>query len=220
LMASTHMAYGFVTGFMIAVLFASLAPWAGFVFPYAAVFAVIGSFGGLFPDIDQLQFWGPPSVRKYFTHKKTLHYLFGYFILSILLFILALELRDYSFWVLLLACGSIGAGVHSMMDPFDGWNDDHPEWGIYEHVTRQWLPSLQLVVFAHMWEWVIQAFAAIWFIAISAQLYPLLQPGWAWATETYLGIWIVSALFDVHIRATDRQTKELQQLATTKASKA
>lgn len=141
-------------------------------------------------------------------------------ILAALLFIMALEIRQYSFWFLLLACGCIGAGVHSIMDPFDGWNDDHPDWGIYEHLTRRWLPSLQLVVFAHMWEWVIQAFAAIWFIAISAHLSQLLQPGWQVATEGYLGIWIVSALFDVRIRASDRQARELKLLAIKKAAQA
>jgi hypothetical protein len=215
-MASTHMAYGFVTGFTVAILFTVAAPWASFMLQYTAVFAIIGAFGGLIPDIDQLQFCGPTSLRKYFTHKKTLHYLFGYLVLTILLFITALELPQYSFWLVLLACGCIGAGVHSMMDPFDGYNDDHPEWGIYEHLTRRWLPSLRWVVFAHMWEWVIQAFAAIWFIAISAHLSRLLQPGWAWATEAYFAIWIVSALFDVHIRASDRQARELKLLAVQK----
>lgn len=207
------MAYGFVAGFTIAAVFTIAAPWATFVLPNTAAFAIIGLVGGLFPDIDQFQFWGPPSVRKYFIHKRTLHYLFGYLILGALLFIVALEIPEYSFWFLLLTCGSIGAGIHSVMDPFDGWNDDHPEWGIYEHVTRRWLPSLQLVTFAHMWEWVIQAFAAILFIAISAHLSQLLQPGWEVATEAYFGIWIVSAVFDVHIRASARQAKELKLLA-------
>ena len=133
---------------MIAVLFTVAAPWASFVVPNTAVFALIGLVGGLFPDIDQLEFWGPPFIRKYFTHKKTLHYLFGYLILGTLLFMMALEVRQNSFWFLALACGSIGAGVHSFMDPFDGWSDDNPQQGIYEHLTRRWLPSLQLVVFA------------------------------------------------------------------------
>ena len=214
------MAYGFVAGFTTAVLFTIVAPWASFVVPSTAVFALIGTFGGLFPDIDQLEFWGPPCIRKYFTHKKTLHYLLGYFILGTLLFIIALENRQNSFWFLALACGSIGAGVHSFMDPFDGWRDDNPKQGIYEHLTRRWLPSLQLVVFAHMWEWVIQAFATIWFIAISAHLSQLFQPGWQVATEAYFAIWIVSALFDVHIRASDRQARELKLLAIKKEAKA
>lgn len=55
-MASTHMAYGFVAGFTIAVLFTVAAPWASFVPPNTAVFAIIGLVGGLFPDIDQLEF--------------------------------------------------------------------------------------------------------------------------------------------------------------------
>jgi hypothetical protein len=219
LMASTHMAYGFVTGFMMAVLFMIAAPWASFVLPNTATFALVGLAGGLFPDIDQLEFWGPPFIRKYFTHKKTLHYLLGYLILGTLLFIMALGNHENSFWFLAVACGSTGAGVHSIMDPFDGMRDDNPQQGIYEHLTRRWLPSLQLVVFAHMWEWVIQAFAAIWFIAISVHLSQLLQPGWQVATETYFVIWIVSAVFDVHIRASDRQARELKLLAIKKGTK-
>jgi hypothetical protein len=182
------------------------------VLPNTAIFALVGLAGGLFPDIDQLEFWGPPFIRKYFTHKKTLHYLLGYLILGMILFIMALQ-NQSSFWSLALACGSVGAGVHSVMDPFDGMRDDNPEQGIYEHLTGRWLPSLQLVVFAQMWEWVIQAFAAIWFIAISVHLSQLLQPGWLVATETYFAIWIVSALFDVRIRAPDRQARELKFLA-------
>ena len=154
----------------------------------------------------------------YFTHKKTLHYLLGYFALGTLLFITALESHQNSFWLLVLACGSVGAGVHCIMDPFDGWRDDNPQQGIYERLTRRWLPSLQLVVFAHMWEWVIQAFATIWFIAISAHLSHLLEPGWLVTTGTYFAIWIVSAAFDVHIRASDRQARELRLLTIKKSA--
>jgi hypothetical protein len=60
-----------------------------------------------------------------------------------------------------------------------------------------------------MWEWVIQAFATILFIAISANLSQSIVLGWQIATFTYFMIWAVSAIFDVHIRAKNRQTKEL-----------
>jgi hypothetical protein len=117
---------------------------------------------------------------------------------------------QYAVWLLGLACASLGAGVHSAMDPFDGFRDSDQNQGIYEHVfLRRWIRSLNVVRFAHMWEWVIQAFATIWFIAISANLSQLIAPGWQIATGTYFAIWFVSAIFDVHIRAKGRQAKEL-----------
>jgi hypothetical protein len=36
------------------------------------------------------------------------------------------------------------------MDPFDGRRDDHPEQGIFEHVTEKWIASLRLIPFALM----------------------------------------------------------------------
>lgn len=220
-MVSTHMAYGFVAGFVTAVLFAIAAPWSSlFVMSNTAIFALIGLAGGAFPDVDQLEFWGPSFIHKYFTHKKTFHFLFGYFILGILLLIMSVVNRQNFSLFLALACASMGAGVHSFMDPFDGYRDDNPQQGIYEHLTRRWLRSRQLVLFAGMWEWVIQAFAIIGFIAISAHLSQLVQPGWQIATETYFGIWIISAVFDVHIRAPDRQARELKLLAVQKDAEA
>ena len=209
-MASTHMAFGFVSSYFLAVLFATHVAGYSYpvVMPITAAFALVGVLGGMFPDIDQLEFWGPVWVRKYFVHKKTFHFLFGYFILTVLLVVLALFESQYVVWILGLACASVGAGVHSAMDPFDGFRDSDQSQGIYEHVSRRWIRSLNVVRFAHMWEWVIQAFATIWFIAISANLSQLIVPGWQIATSTYLVIWLVSAIFDVYVRAEKRQAKE------------
>jgi hypothetical protein len=211
-MASTHMAFGFVSSYFLAVLFATQIAAYSYpvVMPITAVFALVGLFGGLFPDVDQLEFWGPMRLRKYFVHKKTFHFLLGYFIATVLLLVLAVFESQYAVWLLGLACASLGAGVHSAMDPFDGFRDLDQNQGIYEHVfLRRWIRSLNVVRFAHMWEWVIQAFATIWFIAISANLSQLIVPGWQIATGTYFVIWFVSAIFDVHIRAKGRQAKEL-----------
>ena len=211
-MASTHMAFGFVSSYFLAVLFATCI--AGYalpvVMPITAILALVGLLGGLFPDIDQLEFWGPTWVRKYFVHKKTLHFLFGYFIATVLLVVLAAFESQYVVWLLGLACASLVAGIHSAMDPFDGFRDSNQNQGIYEHVfLRRWIRSLNAVRFAHMWEWVVQAFATIWFIAISANLSQFIVPGWQVATSTYFVIWFISAVFDVHIRAENRQAKEL-----------
>jgi hypothetical protein len=90
------------------------------------------------------------------------------------------------------------------MDPLDGWRNDHPEEGIYEHITRKWLPSRRIIHFAGMWEWVIQAFAAVWFIAISANLSQLFITGGQFGTLAYLGIFSISAVFDAKHRAPKR----------------
>ena len=70
--------------------------------------------------------------------------------LSIVLLVLAGSIPQYSIALLALACASFGAWVQSAMDPLDGWRDNKPSQGIYEHLTRQWLPSLRLVMFAGM----------------------------------------------------------------------
>jgi hypothetical protein len=212
-MMSTHTAYGFVAAFSLALLFANVVPSAySVVMPLTAWFVLAGLVGGFFPDIDQLEFWGPEQLRKYFVHKKTLHYISGSFIATVILASLAAIYPQHLFWFLALACASVGAGVHSLMDPLDGWRDDHPEQGIYEHLSRKWIPSLRLVMFAGMWEWVIQAFAAIWFIAISANLSPLLLPGWKLGTVIYFFIWTISAVFDAQHMAPKRQSRELEYI--------
>lgn len=211
------MAYGFVTAYGISLAFATaLGPST---YPLVAsstgLVVLAGLIGGFFPDIDQLEFWGwPKSIRKYFTHKKTFHFIAGYLALSIACLVLAATYPQSVLLFLLLACWSFGAWVHSLMDPLDGWRDDNPKEGIYEHVTRRWLPSLRLVMFAGMWEWVIQAFAAIWFIPISANLSPLIFPGWKFGTVAYFLIWLISAVFDAFHRAPKRQPRERDLVRT------
>lgn len=210
MMMSTHMAYGFVSAYLLGLLFVfGMAPSTySAVIPLTAWLALAGLVGGFFPDIDQLEFCGPVRLRKYFTHKKTFHFISGYLILSFLLLGSAIILRQYLIPLLVLACACVAAGIHSIMDPLDGWRDDHPEQGIYEHLSRRWLPSLRLIMFAGMWEWVVQAAATIGFIAISANLSQLIVPGWVLATMTYFIIWIISAVFDAFHRAPKRQPRE------------
>lgn len=78
--------------------------------------------------------------------------------------------------------------------------------------TKQWLPSLRLVMFAGLWEWVIQALAAVGFIAISANLPQLVVPGWKIATLVYFVIWIISVVFDALHRAPKRQAIEEESI--------
>jgi hypothetical protein len=204
------MAYGFVSAYLLGVSFAVVVAPSSYsaVVPITAWLALAGLVGGFLPDIDQLEFWGPVAIRKYFVHKKTLHYISGYFLASLLLVALAALISQFLIPLLILACICVAAGVHSLMDPLDGWRDDHLEQGIYEHISRRWIPSLRIVMFAGMWEWVIQAAATIGFIAISANLSQLVLPGWVLATVTYFVIWAISAVFDAFHRAPKRQPRE------------
>jgi hypothetical protein len=210
------MAYGFVSGYALGAAFTSwITPSTSPVLlPASVILAIAGAIGAIFPDVDQLEFWGPGSIAKHFTHKKTLHFITGYLILSAILTILAATFPKYALWFMIAACWSLAAGIHSVMDPLDGWRDDHPEQGIYEHVTRRWLPSLRLIHFAGLWEWVVQAFAGVCFVAISANLSQLMitrelmVPGWQIGTLVYLGILLVSVVFDARI-ASKRQIREL-----------
>jgi hypothetical protein len=207
------MAYGFVAGYLLALLFANLFPWsASLVLPLTAFLALVSLFGGAIPDLDQLEFWGPTQIRKYFVHKKTCHYIIGYAVASAMLFVLADWFSQYTISLLALACVSLGASAHCLMDPLDGWRDEKPRQGIYEHVTKQWLPSLRLVMFAGLWEWVIQALAAVGFIAISANLPQLVVPGWKIATLVYFVIWIISVVFDALHRGPKRQAIEEESI--------
>jgi hypothetical protein len=214
MMASTHAAYGFVSSYALAMLFVKFISPASYalIAPVTAYLVILGMLGGLFPDLDQLQFWGPPAISKHFVHKKTCHYIAGYFITTVGLLTVAYLFRDYALGFLGVGCASIGAGVHSLMDPFDGWNDNNPKWGIYEHIHFGWLPSLRWVMFAGMWEWIVQAFATIWFIWISANLSALTvfdwsMPGWTVATVSYAFVWVLSMLWDARA-AVERQTRE------------
>jgi hypothetical protein len=213
-MMSTHMAYGFVSAYALTLLFAfGIAPSVyPVVMPITALLALAGLLGAALPDVDQLEFWGPVQIRKYFVHKKTLHYLSGYLIATVILVTLAVFISQYLTLLLLLACGSFAAWVHSIMDPLDGWRDDNPKQGIYEHLTCRWLPSLRLIMFAGMWEWVTQALATVGFIAISGNLSQLVVPGWQVATLTYFVIWAISAGFDGLYRAAKRQPREREHI--------
>jgi len=210
------MAYGFVSAYALGLIFTfGIAPSSRpLVLPITAWLALAGLVGGFFPDIDQLEFWGPDSIRKYFVHKKTFHYISGYFLACVVLVVLAVVFAEYLIQFLVLASASIAAWIHSVMDPLDGWRDDHPEQGIFEHITRRWLPSLRLIMFAGMWEWVVQAAATIGFIAISANLSQLVVPGWVLATVIYFVIWAISAGFDAFHRAPKRQPRESASIRT------
>lgn len=115
------MAYGFVVGYFFTSFFVELVPWSSpLVLPVTASLALASLAGGALPDLDQLEFWGPMQIRKYFVHKKTCHYITGYAIASAILFVLASWFSQYTVLLLALACVGLGAWVHCVMDPLDG----------------------------------------------------------------------------------------------------
>lgn len=214
MMASTHAAYGFVmSSFLVFLVVRFALPMSyAIVLPVTAWLVIAGVVGGVFPDLDQLQFWGPPWLAKHFRHKDTCHYIVGYFVATIILLVVTVLVSNYSFAFLALACASFGAGFHSLMDPLDGWNDGNPAWGIFEHVKKRWIASKRWVMFAGLWEWIIQAFATIWFILIAVNLSSLTilawqLPGWAVATVSYAAIWVISTVWDAR-EAPGRQQRE------------
>jgi hypothetical protein len=201
------MAYGFVSAYFLVWLYARIvAPSSYLVIMSVSAWLVLaGLFGGSIPDIDQLESLG-------FVHKKTCHYILGYLVAAVILVVAANYVPQYQLPTLMLACVTLAAWLHSFMDLFDGFRDDDPRQGIYEHIWGRWLSSRQWIGFAGTWEWVLQAFAALCFIPISANLsqlvvFPTVQ-NWKLGTFVYAGIWGVSVVYDVWIQASKRRRQE------------
>lgn len=211
MMASTHMAYGFVAAYFLVVLIVILPPSQVTVASFSAPLALLGMFGAFLPDIDGLEFSGPPSIKRFFVHRKTLHYVLGYLMVVLGLVAIAAFSPQHAVLLLGLACVSLGAWVHSIMDPLDGWRDDEQTQGVYEHITRRWLPSRRLVMFAGIWEWIMQALAAVFYIAISANISQFVLPGWQVTTIAYFAVWSMSVVYDVR-RASERQSREREAI--------
>jgi len=204
---STHMAYGFVSAYSLALLFATVIAPSSYpvIMSITAWLVLAGFLGGIVPDVDSLESIG-------FVHKKTCHFIIGYLIAAGGLVILAWLVPQYQVSILPVACVALGAWLHSFMDIFDGFNDDDPSKGIYEHLYFGWLRSRQKIAFGGTWEWILQAFAALCFIAISANLSQLFMLGWQVSTIAYGVIWGTSVLYDVLVRAKKRQAVELKYI--------
>lgn len=202
------MAYGFVSAYFLAWFYAGVVVPSSYllIMSVSAWFVLAGLVGGFIPDIDQLESLG-------FVHKKTCHYILGYLIAAVVLVMAAALVPQYQVSMLWFACVALAAWLHSFMDIFDGFRDDDPTQGIYEHlIWRRWLPSFQWIPFAGTWEWVLQAFAALWFIPISANLSQVIViavvQNWKLGTFIYAGIWGVSLLYDIMIQALKRRRQE------------
>jgi hypothetical protein len=192
-MVSTHMGYGFVLAYLLS-LFSStiLFPAASSVILSLNVCLVLaGLAGGLLPDVDRLEQIG-------LSHRKSLHYVVGYGILSILLMGVAFVVaRDYPVWMVGLSCFFAAAWLHSFMDIFDGFWADDVNKGVYEHLTHRWIKALNWIPFADLREWSLQSFSTAVVVGISPQLVALMTfPGWSVALFSFLAVWLFSTLYE------------------------
>ena len=121
-MATTHAVMGAAT----VALF--VAPTSPELAPAAALAAVLG---GVFPDADFLA-----------THRRTLHYPEGYWVLAAPATVLALLLPSAA--TVTVAVFLASAGLHSITDTLGGglalrpWEEDDHR-GVYSHVHERWL---------------------------------------------------------------------------------
>lgn len=213
MMVSTHMSYGFLVAYLFALFFNLIFPHnSSIITSYNTFLALAGLVGGLFPDIDRLEQIG-------LHHRRSLHYIFGYILLAIILLVISYYTSGLpQFYLLALSCFLFGAWLHSFMDIFDGfWKSDINK-GVYEHITGRWLRALNLIPFASLWEWSLQMFAATLVIAISPHLSMMwMFPGWIVATVSYLSIWVFSTGYEFY-RSVPRR-REMERLAYERVGK-
>jgi hypothetical protein len=206
LMMSNHMAWGLFSGCFIGLFFApNLNLTYPIVVPAPLALGILGMFGGALPDLDQLESLG-------FVHKKTCHFIMGYLAAAAVLLVGALLFPSFQLFLLPFACISLGAGLHSIMDIFDGFRDDNPAEGIYEHLTGRWLPSFHIVGFGEKWDWAILALAFALLLPTSVKITHIFPQGLEITFGAVFMIWIVSAVFDAFFRAPQRQLREHVQL--------
>lgn len=188
------MAWGFVWAYFLALILSIAVPSSyPLVMSATAWFVIAGLLGGGFPDFD-----GWESIGL--THRKSCHYIFGYFFATLILVASAILFPQSRFWAILFACITLGACFHSAIDLADGGRNNDLSQGIYEHVfLRRWLRAHDKIPFAGMYEWVLQALAALFFIPISANLSQLTAslPNWLLGLLAYAAIWAVSLEYDI-----------------------
>ncbi|MFB6213678.1 MAG: hypothetical protein ABEJ07_03910 [Candidatus Nanohaloarchaea archaeon] len=123
MMVSTHILIGGLIGYLFSTAI-SVNP---------VTLALAGMLGGLIPELDFL-------IGH---HRKTLHFPYSYFLLSIPVLILIPFFQAEL--LILLATVLVSAGVHSFMDIFAGaelrsW--DESEWedtAVYDHIRDKWI---------------------------------------------------------------------------------
>jgi hypothetical protein len=171
--------------------------------PATASLVLAGLFGGFVPDIDREEY------RSIIVHRKTLHYILGYLLATVILTVYAAIAPRYQLPILTLACLTFGAWVHSIMDLGDGGRNNDLSQGVYEHIWNKWLPANDWVPFASPKELILQAFAALLFIPISANLSTLILPNWAVGTIAYCITWALSAVWDLRHQVPKRFGKSV-----------
>jgi hypothetical protein len=208
-MVSTHMGYGFVLAYFLSSFSARiLFPGASSaILSLNVCFVLAGLAGGLLPDVDRLEQIG-------LSHRKSLHYVVGYGILSIVLMGVAFVVaRDLVVWMVALSCFFAGAWLHSFMDIFDGFWADDVNKGVYEHLRKRWIRALNWIPFADLREWSLQSFSTAVVVGISPQLTAVMAiPGWSVALISFLAVWIFSSMYEFRRTVPTRRGMERRTL--------
>jgi hypothetical protein len=179
MMVSTHMAYGFVFASLLTFILVQATNSVIFL-GSSGYFAILGALGGAFPDLDRIEWLG-------MAHRKTLHYVVGWGVLTLIL--IGVRLVG-------CACFFSGAWLHSLMDVFDDFYKD-PEHGVYEHFSRKWIRPLRYVPFASLWEWSLQSFCMVCAMAISPFLSgAFILRGWGLTALNFFVIWLLSTVYE------------------------
>lgn len=205
------MAFGFVSAYGLALLFAMMVPSSHpLIMSATALLALAGLFGGFVPDIDRLEY------RGIIVHRNTFHYILGYLVATVILAVIAAIAPQYQVPILALACLTLGAWIHSIMDLGDGGRNNDLSQVVYEHlIWRKWLSAHDWVPFASPQELILQAFAALLFIPISANLSQIVVlttvtlPNWSVGTIAYGVIWTMSAVWDLRHQVPKRFGKSV-----------
>lgn len=203
------MGYGFVLAYVLSSFSAII------LFPAASsailslnvCFVLAGLAGGLLPDVDRLEQIG-------LSHRKSLHYVVGYGILSIVLMGLAFVVaRDLVVWMVALSCFFAGAWLHSFMDIFDGFWADDVNKGVYEHFRQRWIKALNWIPFADLREWSLQSLSTAVVLGISPQLTAIMAiPGWSVALISFLAVWVFSTMYEFRRTVPTRREMERRTL--------
>ena len=209
LMVSTHIGYGFVFAYLLSLLSSTILfpAVSSVILSLNVCFVLAGLAGGLLPDVDRLEQIG-------LSHRKSLHYIVGYGVLSIVLMGVAFVVaRDYLVWMVGLSCFFAGAWLHSFMDIFDGFWADDVNKGVYEHFTQRWIKALNWIPFADLREWSLQSFSTAVVVGISPQLAALMAfPGWSVALFGFLAVWLFSTSYEFRRTVPARREMERRTL--------
>ena len=197
LMSSTHMAAGFVIS---GVLYRTLVQFsppnarAGMMLLFPNVL-IAGLAGGAFPDLDRLD---RQVLCLRLVHRRTLHFLFGYAFTGGLVAALLPLFPEHAWLLGPLAGLLVSAGLHCLMDVYDGVQRGRPG-ALYEHVTGRWIRGRRLIPFGSAKEWVLYSAFSIGFLVFATYPTPIAVLGsdaLNLSLVLYLVTWVPAVIYE------------------------